>query len=132
MSEKAGALLWNRMRLTVATTPGGVDVDTGITQPNRSFADYSPGEPPLGTSGTAAPINGTLPASRLQVVPLAPTANWAGITHSEPYFNTTTGTMHVVFTNSTEGSVEINVLFWDPHSLVGPGDADTYRTAPPT
>jgi len=25
-----------------------------------------------------------------------------------------------------QGGVEINVFFWDPHSMVGPGSADTY------
>jgi hypothetical protein len=125
MSKKAAALLWNRMRFTVLD--GVIDIDTGLTQPNRSFPDYSPGEPPLGTSGVATPAPGALPPSRIMVIPLAPLSAWQGVTHGEPYYNTTTGTIHVQFSNGV--TTEVNGLFWDPHSLVGPGDADTYNAA---
>jgi hypothetical protein len=125
MGKKAGALLWNRMRLTLAN--GLTDVDTGLTQLNKSFDSESVGEPPLGVNDTAAPAPGTLPASRIQVVPMAPTALWVDISHSEPYFNTTTGTIHVEFSNSGKTPAGINVLFWDPHSMIGPGDADPYN-----
>lgn len=108
---------------------GEVDVDTGLTQLNKSFAAQSPGEPPLGIAGTAEPAGGALPASRVMVIPMAPLAAWDDITHGEPYFNTTTGTVHVVFTYATEGEITINVLFWDPHTMVGPGEADPYNDA---
>jgi hypothetical protein len=127
MGRKAGTLLWNRMRINV---PAGVgfDVDTGLTQVNKSFPDMSPGEPPLGVSGVVAPVGGTPPASRIEVIPLSPISKWASITHSEPYFNTTTSTVHVAFNSGGEtGVADLNVLFWDPHSMVGPGDADTYN-----
>ncbi len=124
MSKKAGALLWHRMRITLQG--GDTDVDTGVTQLGKSFENDSLGEPPLGISGVAPPPSGTLPASRVDVVPMAPTTAWTNITHSEPYFNTTTNTVHVVFTNAS-APIEINVLFWDPHTIVGPGQADTYN-----
>jgi hypothetical protein len=124
MSKKAGALLWNRMRVTLSASVT-TDVDTGLTQPNRSFPDYSPGEPPLGVSAAVSPPPGTLPASRVHVIPLAPTNAWAVVTHGEPYFNTVTGTIHVLF-DIAAGAPTINVLFWDPHSMVGPGQAVPY------
>jgi len=126
MSKKAGALLWNRMRVEILD--GVIDIDTGLTQPNRSFPDYSPNEPFLGIPGAAPPVAGTPPASRIQVIPLAPLDVWVTVTHGEPYFNTTTNTIHVQFSNGL--TTFINVLFWDPHSLIGPGDADTYNAAP--
>lgn len=120
MGLKAGALLWNRMRFTVPSganggPPGILDVDTGITQVNKSFADMSPGEP------------GFDDPSRIQVVPMMPIGNWTNITHGEPYFDPATGTIHVEFAKAGIGAVELNALFWNPHSLVGPGDAETYN-----
>jgi len=126
MGRKAAALLWNRMRVEILD--GVIDIDTGLTQPNRSFPDYSPGEPPLGVNAAVSPVAGTPPASRIQVIPMAPLSDWQGVTHGEPYFNTTTNTIHVQFSNGVQ--TFINVLFWDPHSLIGPGDADTYNAAP--
>jgi hypothetical protein len=108
MSKKAGALLWNRRRLDFEGGP--VDIDTGLTQVNKSFGGMSLNEPGL--------------ASRTQVVPLSPIAGWAGVTHGEPFFDPATGTVHVTIT--TPGVTTLNVLFWDPHSILGPGDADPY------
>jgi len=125
MSTNAGQLLWNRKRLTL---PAGVtDVDTGLCQASKSFEASSVGEPPLGIPGIAAPVNGTLPASRVQVIPLAPVPFWTLITHSEPWFNTTTKTVWVTFTSTAETNVMVNVLFWDPSTIIGPGQADTYN-----
>jgi len=114
MGTKAGALLWNRMRIAV---PGNdtLDVDTGITQVNQSFADMSPDEPGFGDP------------SRIQVMPMMPIDAWATISHGEPYFDPATGTIRVAFSNTDEGTVTINALFWNPHSLVGPGEADPYN-----
>ena len=118
MSKNAGALLWRRMSVFV---PGGVvgalgapgDTDTGLTQLNKDFANQSVGEPGFGSP------------SRIQVVPLAPTSVWNFVTHTEPVFDPTTETIHVLFSNSGP-PVTVNVLFWDPHTAVGPGEADTY------
>jgi hypothetical protein len=66
------------------------------------------------------------------VIPLLPLDAWAGITQSEPWFNATTGTVFVSFTTPGEPGpdVEVNALFWDPHTSIGPGQADTYNPAP--
>jgi hypothetical protein len=108
--------------------PFSADIDTGLTQLNKAFAGMSPSEPPLGVNATAPPPDGTLPASRVQVIPMAPLSKWNSVVHGEPYFNTNTNTVHVRFSTTNEGSVtDLNVLFWDPHSIVGPGKADTYN-----
>ena len=130
MSTNAGNLLWNRKRFTVSSA-APVDIDTGLRQTNQSFEASSVAEPNLGIPGLAPPLPGTEPPSRVQVVPLAPTANWAGVTHSEPWVNTATGTVFVTFTFTVEdgptAETELNALFWDPHTLIGPGQADTYN-----
>lgn len=114
MTKIAGNLLWNRMQITLVPGPNP-PIATGLTQTNLAF-------------GTDPPLNGVnyLVASRVQVVPLAPTAAWANVTHGEPYVGID-GTVYVAFTNAdVELPTTINVLFWDPHSMIGPGDADTY------
>jgi hypothetical protein len=106
--------------------PGGVvgalgapgDADTGITQVQKGFENDSLGEPTFGSP------------SRVQVVPMAPLSAWNNVTHDEPIFDPTTGTVHVLFSNSGAPTT-INVLFWDPHSLIGPGQADTYNDESP-
>jgi hypothetical protein len=128
MSTKAGQLLWNRMHLTIPADDT-LNVDTGLTQLNRAFGNSSDGEPTLGVEAAVPPAAGALPASRIQVIPLVPTGAWATVTHGEPYFDTDTGTVHVLFANShEENDAEVNVLFWNPHTSIGPGDADTYTT----
>jgi hypothetical protein len=130
MGNNAGQLLWSRLRITlpvIGQAPSETDVDTGLTQLNQSFGADSVGEPSFGTSGVAPPPAGTLPASRVQVIPQSPLGAWDLITHSEPYFNTTTNTIHVVFFNSNVTPSIINVLFWAPHTSIGPGQADTYH-----
>jgi len=119
MGKKAGTLLWNRMRVTVPAAinlgpPGTLDVDTGLTQVNKAFGSMSLGEPSFDDP------------SRIQVVPMMPIGNWTTITHGEPVFDVVTGTIHVVFSNTSLSAVAINALFWNPHSMVGPGEADSY------
>jgi len=126
MGTKAGALLWNRQHLTLLA--GLTEVDTGIRQVNQGFGSMSPNEPPMGLLiAPPGPPDGALPASRVMVIPQAPTTTWLNITHSEPYVNPATGTIFVTFNNADKTPATINVLFWDPHSLVGPGDADAYN-----
>lgn len=131
MSKKSGQLLWHRMRILIPSLipEGGLDIDTGLTQISKSFDASSADEPPLGIPGTSAPFPGSEPASRVQVIPLAPLNAWFGVYHSEPYFNTTTNTVHVTFYSSGGERVDatINALFWDPHTGIGPGEADTYN-----
>jgi len=121
MGRKAGTLLWNRLRLPTIPgavnggPPGTLDVDTGLTQVNQSFPDMSLGEPSFGNP------------SRVQVIPMAPTTKWANISHGEPFLNLTTNTIHIVFSNTGGAITDLNVLCWDPHSMVGPGAAATYN-----
>jgi hypothetical protein len=134
MGKKAGTLLWNRLHQLLA--PGFTTVDTGLTQGNKAFAGMSPGEPPLGVEAAPpGPPDGTLPASRVQVIPMSPISAWGAVTHGEPFVDPVTGTVKVTFNNATivdeePVSVTINVFFWDPHSMVGPGEADTYNSPP--
>lgn len=125
MGLKAGALLWNRQRLSLppgtvtvnGILPSTTPVNTGLTQPNRSFPSYSPDEPPL--AGVAP--------SRVQVIPMAPLSGWTNITHGEPFLDPATDTVWVTFFNNGLTPADITALFWDPHSMVGPGEADLYN-----
>lgn len=118
MGLKAGALLWNRQQITVLPGQGlpANLIDTGLAQVNKNFADQSVGEPAINAAGTIG--------SRIQVLPLAPLSAWTGITHGEPFLDTD-GKIKVQFDNVGQTQV-LNVLFWNPHSIVGPGDADLY------
>jgi hypothetical protein len=136
MGKKAGALLWNRQALEFVpppepplkpppgTYPMGtpVQIDTGLAQPNTGFGDYSPGEPGLDAVGNVG--------SRIQVIPMAKPSQWGGVEHSEPYVDPADGKIYVNFLVPLPPEfavpVTLNVLFWDPHSIVGPGDADKY------
>lgn len=122
MSTNAGQLLWNRMMIALA---GGetVDIDTGLKQANRSFRSSSENEPGLGDGFTV---------SRVQVIPMMPISGWLDISHGEPYLDSTTGTVHVSFTNRGGESVSFNALFWDPHTSIGPGEVDLYNPLAPT
>lgn len=113
MSTKAGQLLWNRVRLTLPPVQS-FTVDTGLTQLSKNFDASSLNEPTLGGL-----------ASRVQVIPLLPIDNWTNVSHGEPYL--LNGTVHVDFTSIGEGPVTINVLFWDPHTVIGPGNAQSYN-----
>lgn len=139
MGTKAGTLLWNRQHITLQ--PGFTSFDTELTQLNKGFADMSPGEPPLGVEiAPPGPPDGTLPPSRVHVVPMSPISAWLAVTHGEPFVNPATNTVWVTFNNATLSGGEIpvpvpvtvNVLFWDPHSIVGPGQAETYNEPPQT
>jgi len=125
MGLKAGALLWNRQRLTLQV--GATSFDTKLTQVNQSFAGMSPNEPPLGVvAAPPGPADGTTPGSRVQVIPQAPLSAWTNVTHGEPFLNSATDTVWVTFHVITAPAT-VNVLFWDPHSMIGPGNADTYH-----
>jgi hypothetical protein len=113
----AGNLLLNRMHLFLA--PGVNIIHTGLQQDLRAFPVGEPTDDP-------APNH----ASRIMVFPLSPIVAWAGVTHGEPYMDPTSKTIRVAITNPTQGTVEVNVLFWDPHSIVCPLDAMTYGNNP--
>lgn len=125
MSTNAGNLLWNRARVPVVDGPA-TDFDTGIRQVNRNFNANSVGEPTMGeTAVPPGPAPGVGTPSRIMVIPLPPLAAWSGVQHGEPYLDPTTGTIHVSFQSGT--TTTLNCLFWDPHTEMGPGDADTYN-----
>lgn len=121
MSTKAGQLLWNRMH--VVLEGGATTVDTGLRQVSLAFENSSINEPPLfGRQPGPGDPNGL--ASRVQVMPMSPLPNWTNIIHAEPHLGSN-GTVEVAFLNGGT-TTEINVLFWAPHTDIGPGDADTY------
>ena len=140
----ARGLGWNRIRLTIQPLTT-VSIDTGIG------GNLVEGEPPLGTvppefdrppfsgpltdpTGVVAttllvPPPGTTPASRLMMIPLPPTSNWASIAvPTEPFFNEATRTAWITLANTSQTlPAEINVLAWDPLRSF-PGRADTYTS----
>lgn len=122
MSRKAGQLLWNRVHFSVPHD-SGVIVSTGLRQVNNNYEAQSINEPPMGgiEPGPTAGL-----ASRVQVIPMMPLENWIYIAHEEPYIDAN-GYVFVLFTNSSGQTVTLNALFWAPHTVVGPGDADTYN-----
>lgn len=132
MSVKAGQLLWHRVQINLPVFVS--EWDTGLTQLNRAFGNSSAGEPVFGdTPFPADPDAG----SRIQVIPLAPLSAWAGVLVAEPFFDPTTQTVHVLFGNFGPGGdvapqpTTINVLFWNPATLIGPGKAMRYLSDGP-
>ncbi|MGH7177179.1 MAG: hypothetical protein ACREJC_07360 [Tepidisphaeraceae bacterium] len=124
MSANAGNLLWNRRRINLLL--GANDIDTGIKATNQNWDANSVDEPPLGVIAAIAPGDGTPPASRVQVIPMAPMTGWVGVTVGEPWLSTVTGTVHVTLTAAAPLN-NVNVLFWCPATIAGPGLAATYN-----
>lgn len=110
MSKIAGQLLWNRVHIAVPAmedqTPGVLTVNTEIAQVNKAFGT-DPGM-----------------ALRIQIIPLAPTYPWTYLTHTDPVL--VNGQYQVTFTNTNVQPAIVNVLFWDPHSHIGPGTSVPY------
>lgn len=113
------------MQITLGAVAVDFDVDTVLQQ---ALLGFDPGEPVLSGVEPVLPALGV--ASRVHVVPLAPTNNWSGVTHKEPFVDPLTNTVHILFSNPG-AEVTINVLVWDPHTLIGPGLAHTYQTPAP-
>jgi hypothetical protein len=145
MSKKSGQLLWSRQIIVVSPTPEqGPNpisniVNTHLTQVNRGFNNSSINEPTLGSNALtpsvlATPLAPPVPPvppldllpSRIQVIPVAYGTgldDWQFLTHNDAFFDPTTQTCWVEFENSDpENSHTVTVLFWDPHSIVGPGE----------
>jgi len=120
MGLTAGHLLISRQRISVPA--GASTFDTGLEQTARNFAP----DPVLDGSDPTFVDPGT--PSRVMVMMLPPTDNWAGITIHEPYVDPATGRVFVDFENAG-AEITLNVLFWNPHTRVCPLDADTYRNA---
>lgn len=105
--KTAGQLLWNRVRTDTIPSKGSLKVYTGLCQKSLAF-------------GTQPDL-----ASRTMIIPMVPLANWADITHGEPSMEN--GEVVVTFYNPGLVSRVVNVLFWAPHTYVGPGEADVYN-----
>lgn len=120
MALTAGHLLFSRQRITIPN--GQSTFDTGLEQTAWNFFP----DPELGgLDPSYADPDGT--PSRIMVVPMMPTDNWAGISIHEPYVDPATGRVFVDFENPG-AEVTCNVLFWDPHARICPLNADTYRS----
>lgn len=104
MALQAGNLLINRRHLTLAA--GVTSITTGIKVSSNN-------------------LDPQLPA-RLMVLVMPPTSNWNAINAmSEPYMS---GTDLIVDFSCTSATT-INVLFFLPHSIIGPVSADDYAVA---
>lgn len=108
MAVQSGQLLWNRRQISIGLiTP--IDVDTGIRITNRALAP----DPDI--------------ARQLEIIALPRLDVWDRVTFQEPFFDPTTGTVHVLMARAGGvDSVTFNVLFVMPHTLAGPMTADTY------
>jgi hypothetical protein len=114
MSTKNGQLLVSRQQITLVAGPQ--TIDTGLRQVNQAFGSSSVGEPGL--------------AARTMVIPLAAsssaTGDWSLVRVADPTIGPD-GTVLVSLTWLGEASsATYNVLFWAPHTLVGPVDAAPY------
>lgn len=122
MTARAGNLLWNRVHQDLVGGENNID-----TLLKTSIQAWGADQPSLGLHQAAPPALGAIPASRVMVIPLPPLAAWTGVEIGEPYFDTDTNTVHV--TMSAPDDVTVNVLFWCPHTIDGPGQADPYNDA---
>jgi len=106
--------------MSLNLNPGPTVIDTRIQQTNF---DTDP-DPSL-----VEALQPLLP-SRVMVIPLAPIDPWVlGNVRVFAPPQLVNGTVHVTLLVGGEeiGVVFINVLFWDPSSLVGPVSADPYN-----
>lgn len=104
---------------TLGSTPTAFDLPP--------FEDLSGG---VFTSEVLVPAPGTLPASRVMVIPLSPIRQWVDVDMpTEPYFNPDTNTVWITLANThASENREVNVLVWDPFPTAGPVTAATYTT----
>jgi len=98
----SGQRLWNRAHLTL--TSGENIIPHRLAQVNRNI------DPQFAPS--------------VQIIPLPPLANWVGVElGAQP------DDENVVLISPDDR--EVDVLFWEPHTVVGPGDADDYMISGP-
>jgi hypothetical protein len=116
MSAKNGQLLISRQQITLVA--GANVIDTGLRQANLSFGSSSAGEPDL--------------AARTMIIPLpastSATGDWSLVRISAEPVVGPDGTVLVelTWTSDDPDTGTVNVLFWAPHTLVGPVDAAPY------
>jgi hypothetical protein len=106
MPIRSGQRLWNRKHLVLEV--GENIVPHGLTQLRRNI------DPQF--------------APAVQIIPLPPLDAWAGV-----QLGAQPDSENVMFIVPDTGGktgkpeqVELDVLFWEPHTVVGPGDADEY------
>jgi hypothetical protein len=114
MSAKNGQLLVSRQQITLVAGPQ--TIDTGLRQVNQSFGASSESEPGL--------------AERTMIIPLAAsssaTGDWSLVRVADPTIGPD-GAVRVQMTWLGEASsATYNVLFWAPHTSIGPVDAEPY------
>lgn len=121
MSTKNGQLLVSRQQITFVGPVPQV-IDTGLRQVNQAFGASSVNEPSL--------------AARTMIIPLvgsndAP-GNWSLVrATAEPSIGPN-GTVLVELAYLGEDSgTTYNVLFWAPHTSIGPVDAEPYTALLP-
>jgi hypothetical protein len=102
MPTIAGQKLWNRKHITLKAGETTA-VPHGLRQVRRN-------------------IDPTFKQA-VQIIPLPPLANWVGI---ELGAQPDDEYVYLVNNAGTGNDVEVDVLFWEPHTVVGPGDADDY------
>jgi len=122
MSTKNGQLLVSRQQITLDGHDPQV-IDTGLRQVNQAFGASSVNEPNL--------------AARTMIIPLigsdAASGDWRDVRVTGEPFIGPDGTVLVEMRYVGEGrDVTVNVLFWAPHTSIGPVDADLYTALPPT
>jgi len=111
MPTQAGHLLLSRRALMLS--PGTNLINTGICQTDHALAP-DPGV-----------------AERLVVQPLPPLSSWVFASImlvSQPRW--VGKTIEVELINQTNSTIGVNVLFWVPHSSIGPISADPYLVPP--
>lgn len=119
MSAKNGQLLVSRQQITLVA--GSNIIDTGLRQVNQSFGASSESEPGLAERTMIIPLVGSNDAA----------GNWSLVrVAAEPSIGPN-GTVLVELTWLGEsGDGTYNVLFWAPHTSIGPVNAEAYTTLP--
>lgn len=120
MSTKNGQLLVSRQRITLNGPPQ--TIDTGLRQVNQAFGASSVDEPGLAARTMLIPLVGSTAAS----------GDWRDVRVSTEPSIGPNGTVIVELAWDGEGEeATFNVLFWAPHTSIGPVDADPYIAPPP-
>jgi len=121
MSTKNGQLLVSRQQITLVV--GSNIIDTGLRQVNQAFGASSVNEPNLAARTMIIPLVGSNDAA----------GDWSLVrVAAEPSIGPN-GTVLVELTYLRDGGGDgtYNVLFWAPHTSIGPVDADPYTVLPP-
>jgi hypothetical protein len=121
MSTKNGQLLVSRQQITIIGEAPQV-IDTGLRQVNQAFGASSVNEPGLAARTMVIPLIGSNDAA----------GDWRDVrVNAEPFIGPD-GTVLVELRYVGEArDVTVNVLFWAPHTSIGPVDAEPYTALIP-